>query len=194
MVANGKAFPDGYTRYDYIESSGSEAIDTGVVAANDLELTAVIAVTVTGLTQNRNYVFGNSVTNSRIQFSYSPSTYFAWGTGVSGTIENADTSKHTLKANSSKFRIDGVAVFTPYDSITTTDKTVYLFARNTGSSVSDYANGLRIYRCTIRKGGALIRDFIPCVRVSDSKPGMYDMVNDQFYVSIGSSDFTAGND
>jgi hypothetical protein len=37
----------------------------------------------------------------------------------------------------------------------------------------------------------LVRDFIPAVRDSDSKPGFYDLVTNQFYTNAGSgADFT----
>ena len=193
-TSSGKPLPDDYQRCDFIESSGSQVINTGVNPSNDLELSAVIAVTATGLSQNRNYVFGNSVQDSRIQFSYSPSTYFAWGVGSSATISDADTTKHAILCNSSQFLLDGVMVFKPSASIAGTDVPLYMFARNTGSSVTDYANGLRIYKCTIKKNGAIIRNFVPCVRIADQKAGLYDMINDQFYVSIGASDFIIGTD
>lgn len=194
MISGGKALPSTYQRYDYIESSGTQAINTGVNPSDDLELSAVIAVTKTGLSQNRNYVFGNSVTNNRIQFSYSPSTYFAWGVGTSASISNADTAKHTVICNSSQFLLDGSMVYKPSASIEGTDKPLYIFARNTGSSTSDYANGLRVYKCVIKESGVTVRNFVPCVRIADQKAGLYDMINDQFYVSIGASDFIAGND
>ena len=41
----------------------------------------------------------------------------------------------------------------------------------------------------------LIQYFIPCYRISDSVIGMYEIVNDQFYVSAGTAGgFTKGPD
>lgn len=38
----------------------------------------------------------------------------------------------------------------------------------------------------------VVRHFIPVVRNSDDKPGMYDLVNDVFYTNQGTGEFTWG--
>lgn len=38
-------------------------------------------------------------------------------------------------------------------------------------------------------GDILVREFIPALRVSDSKPGLYDTVNSVFYTNAGSGEF-----
>ena len=35
----------------------------------------------------------------------------------------------------------------------------------------------------------MIREFIPSLRVSDNKPGLYDTVNNEFYVNQGTGEF-----
>ena len=40
--------------------------------------------------------------------------------------------------------------------------------------------------------GALVRDFVPCVRKSDNKPGLYDRANGVFYANNGSGEFGVG--
>ena len=52
----------------------------------------------------------------------------------------------------------------------------------------------RFYSFKIYKQGKLVRNYKPCVRKSDNKPGFYDLVNQTFNPSIGSQDFIAGND
>lgn len=42
--------------------------------------------------------------------------------------------------------------------------------------------------------GILVRYYIPAIRLSDNKAGFYDMVNYTFNPSIGTAEFTAGND
>ena len=60
---------------------------------------------------------------------------------------------------------------------------------NTGGTTK-----FHIYRFKIWSPDKLIRDYHPCVRLSDNKAGFYDMVNYTFNSSIGSVDFVAGND
>ena len=41
----------------------------------------------------------------------------------------------------------------------------------------------------------LVRNFIPCKRIIDNKPGLYDLVNNLFYTNQGTGDdFIAGPD
>lgn len=48
---------------------------------------------------------------------------------------------------------------------------------------------IRIYGCKIWNNNVLIRNYIPCVRVSDNKAGFYDLVNYTFSPSISQYDF-----
>ena len=182
--------PAGYRKIEYIQSSGTQAINTGVAAANDLVCTAEMALTSAALGNNRNYVFGVSGGGIRIQYSYSAGAFLGWGRSTTSAVQFAvDTSKHTAIASYAAFKLDGVTVFTPSTAISDTTTTLALFARNAGGSLTDYATGLKMYGCTIEKNGELIRNFIPCVRLSDSKAGFYDTIGESFYGSAGSGDF-----
>jgi hypothetical protein len=51
----------------------------------------------------------------------------------------------------------------------------------------------KLYRCQICNNGILVRDYIPVRRKSDKKVGLYDTINNVFYINNGSgTDFTAG--
>lgn len=47
---------------------------------------------------------------------------------------------------------------------------------------------------SINENGTPIREFIPCYRKADNKPGMYDIVNNVFYTNAGTGEFTVGPD
>lgn len=51
---------------------------------------------------------------------------------------------------------------------------------------------LKVYRFKGKKSGELVRDLIPVLRIADSKPGMYDLVTDQFFVNQGAGEFSYG--
>ena len=50
----------------------------------------------------------------------------------------------------------------------------------------------RYYESKWWNDGTLVRHFIPCYRISDDKPGMYDIVNDVFYTNVGTGEFELG--
>jgi hypothetical protein len=71
---------------------------------------------------------------------------------------------------------------------------LYLFARNYGGSINSPISA-SIYRCTIwnlENGVEIQRDFIPCYRKTDNKPGMFDLVSEQFFTNSGTGEFEIG--
>ena len=59
------------------------------------------------------------------------------------------------------------------------------------SSTSAFATkGGYIKSCKIWDNNALIRDYIPVIRNSDNKPGMYDRVTKTFFTNQGTGEFT----
>ena len=50
-------------------------------------------------------------------------------------------------------------------------------------------SNMRLYGLKMRTNGVPIRNFIPCVRKADSKPGMYDTVTKTFYTNAGTGEF-----
>jgi putative protease len=56
--------------------------------------------------------------------------------------------------------------------------------------LSTQANTLNKYSAKFWEGKKLVRDFVPCIRNSDSKYGLYDLVNSKFY--FGEGDFKGG--
>ena len=50
----------------------------------------------------------------------------------------------------------------------------------------------KLYSCRIIKDGAVVRNFVPCIRKSDGKVGLYDLVTDTFFVNQGTGEFIAG--
>jgi len=58
---------------------------------------------------------------------------------------------------------------------------LYMFTvNNWGSPGNYYPFGMRLYNLKIYEGDTLVRNFIPCKRISDSVVGMYDKVTDTF--------------
>ena len=52
-----------------------------------------------------------------------------------------------------------------------------------------YQSENRIHYCRVERSGDVVLELLPCVRKSDSKPGMYDTVSKTFYTNAGSGEF-----
>lgn len=74
------------------------------------------------------------------------------------------------------------------DNILSHTQSFYLFQNGTTQKSS-----IKMYYFKIYDNDVIVRNFIPCYRKSDSKPGMYDLVNNVFYTnSATGADFTTG--
>ena len=77
---------------------------------------------------------------------------------------------------------------------------IYLFARNNGDHIDDNGGTCKVANFYVSaknpNTGKIteICNLIPCYRKSDSKPGMYDMVNKTFYTNEGTGEFKVGVD
>ena len=69
----------------------------------------------------------------------------------------------------------------------------FLFGRNQAGNVLNKGSMKIYYTKMYDSTNQLARDFIPCYRKSDNKPGMYDLVTDTFFTNAGTGEFTVGN-
>ena len=183
---------NGYSKLEYIESTGTQYIDTGVVVTNN---TVVMAELFTNYSGNKNWFGGssnssdsnfvfNSWSQTQIEYQYGASN--EWyklnvDYDVVGKKFIVEFGNGSLKINNSK-KVD-----LPTDSFTDKNN-LYLFLRNGGSA---NISG-RVYTFKIYNGNILIRDFLPAVRNNDNAVGLYDLVNNKFYENKGSGEFIKG--
>ena len=188
--------PIGYKRVKYIESTGTQYIDTGVLSNNLNRINTTFSITSAALSIETNNVvagYSSGDVKGRTQFSYSTSMFYGWGSGYTSSSLPLNTSKHTLTLSKDAFVLDDITVYTPSSSDFSSVSSLCLFARCIGSGneiqVGYLSNGMRIWRLDITTDNTLVRDFVPVYRESDLKPGLYDLVNKQFYTNAGTGEF-----
>ena len=179
------SLPSGYKWLEYIESSGTQFINTGVKAKNN---TKVIAEC--NITYGTDWVM--------ILGSYDTGSYFSWWAnaaqiyayyGSQNKSGNGATGKQTIIANGNKWSASANS-FVFSDASFTAPSTMYLFSVHNGGN--SYANAsMKLYSCQIYDNGTLVRDFIPC-QTTDGTIGLWDDVNSVFYGNAGTGTFTAG--
>lgn len=197
--------PTGYRELEYIESTTGvpSYIDCGLTANQDssLELKFQFPKGVDGYrarlfgyTDNTSWdgskMFGGSFTSSLVD-----SALIGYGTSSykPGTALQVKMNIHTLKMEKNKFYFDGVLKNTMTTNTFTTTSNLWLFLSNTTSDALITNNAsIRIFYCKIWNNTTLARNMIPCERCSDGKPGLYDTVNNVFYVNQGTGEFIKG--
>ncbi len=199
--------PGEYQKVGYIESTGTQYIDTDVkVSTNnriimDLQFTDVSYQQING----GYYIYRVSSTSYTVRNDIGVSTTDTFFMGASSTSittdVTADTDRHTfmVDATTGEWAIDDVSGSVPPDSHSDYNVTLLIGARR-GRNVSGnilapatYCEE-KIYNVKIYTSGNLVRDFVPCYRKSDNVAGLYDLVNGVFYTNGGSGEFTVGPD
>ena len=182
----------GLVELEYIESTGTQYIDTGIKASKNLKVEADIDVSAAS---GWVMILGDYTSGSYFSWWRQNTTMYAYYgsnnktlaelTGKRKYISNntnniwsIDTSKITVTPNSSDFSKDG--------------NNLYLFSVNNGGNYNKAS--MKLYSCKIYDNGTLVRDFIPAKRVSDGMCGLWDKANYKFYTDINGNNFTAGTE
>ena len=113
-----------------------------------------------------------------------------------GTKVSMDTKyhKYTYDIINAKQQRDDITINSNFNTSGIPNSTFFLFARKgNGTDVNAYCY-YKMFRCKIfDKSNILQKDFVPALRASDSKPGLYDLVTDTFYTNSGTGEFSYGS-
>lgn len=194
--------PSNFTRVEYLQSTGNQYIDTGVIAKTGLTVEAKIkyvshtgifcgAITTSAGNGDRYYAI-NFSQQGKVAFTYLD-TAFTGSTNL--TAGNIYTIKTVIGFTRQEIFVDGVSTgyTTKMDNVDL-HWTLGLFALHRGGSFTPewYSESKAIlYYCKIWDGDTLVRDFIPCID-SLGRPCMYDLVGKKAYYNQGTGEFTVG--
>lgn len=184
--------PAGYTQIEYLQSSGTQYIDTGFKPNQD---TRVVLDVNSPLVSGPVWLFGARTTadsktynflcqGSKYRSDYNDNSSTSLTINPSGRFE-IDKDKNITKINGS------TASTIPYGAFRC-EYSLYLFSNNNAGATGAGAS-ISIYSCKIYGNGTLVRDLVPA-RNSSGTLGLYDTLNGTFYTNAGSGTFTAGAD
>ena len=191
--------PDGFTAVEYIQTSGSQRIDTGVKSSASVGMSADFCLVDTRSNQNLAQTYSDP---ERYQILVLMATN--WGgtvrfiRGYFNTIKpikEADTDRHIYHFNADgqyTVEMDGIQYEKADPSKTTFPadaRNLWLFVRNS-PYVDGYAR-MKLYSCAMYDGGVKIRDFKPCLD-ADGVPCLYDLISKTAFYNQGSGSFTWG--
>ena len=174
---------------EYLESTGTQLIDTGIKPNSTTQFLLHAKFTIPTIYDGHSGLFVSSRFHMGIY-----SRQFQFGVGsMFMNVKDSDSNKHLFELNGSGIcKIDN-ETYTVSSSIPAINSNIFLFARNNGyGNVGNYANGLEIYDCQIYNDDVCVVDFIP-VRVGQSGY-MYDRVSGQLFGNSGTGDFVLGAD
>jgi len=188
-----------YTRLEYLESTGRQYIDTGIVPTGTTSFELKTYIAVSGPTSTGQVPVGARTHIKNQEWYYQLSTFNEFPGGYMGYgpkwFSNASLAFRDINVISfvdGKYTINQQNTHT-YDIVEMPQEfqnTLYVFRLNSkGSSntAPDYFTG-RIYYLKIWDGNTLLRDYIP-VLDANGVPAMYDRVSNSFFYNIGSGQF-----
>lgn len=184
---------------DYLESTGTQYIDTGLRASLKSEFDFEVeftkntnsAVFGSRLAQtSHSCTFFNIATYNYLRFDYNDQTQVAYPVG---STRNGHFRIKTTQADRQTVLVEDVS--TGAQSTTTLPLprevyelgNMYLFATNTNDS-RDVKSSFRMFHWARKDKGALVRDFTP-VLAPNGQPALFDQVEKKLYYNKGSGAF-----
>lgn len=193
MLANLKKKRKFFCECEYLESTGTQYIDTGYKPNTNTRTVGRVRFN-SWIGSNADYVFGVFESPNNYGFNVgSARQYFnvPWGTssGISLNGLAPQTNKdYEFDISKNGYKVNGTSYGTISSQSVNSTRNMYLFWSN-GTSASGM-NG-RIYYLKIYDNGVLVRDMIP-VLDWNMTPCMYDRVTEQLFYNQGTGDFVVG--
>ena len=190
-----KSLPTGYTQLEYIESTGTQYIDTGYnltseVLKYDLEFettSSTSSFTLIGNSDDGDTNFGINFYSNRFYVGTS-----RWLLSGNSWTKNQKYHK-TIEANNGTLTVitDGVSQSATYTSTLYKKSSIALFACKCDTKFSNSGSYAKVYQAKIYDNNVMVRNFVPA-KDSSNVVGMYDLVEGKFYTNKGTGTFVAG--
>lgn len=185
---------------DYLESTGTQYIDTGVVGDLSTEINCEAAIVEAGNASVTN-IMGNNVTSSRaitinmsanianpspsrIRFSNTDNTTVAGAINLN-TFYKYNTNKDNLTVKDTNNTVLNTYAFNATTAFTTNGS---ILIYKLGDTSTQYIGKIKVKSASIKNSGVLVRDFIPAID-SDGVGYMFDKVTHTIYDNAGTGAF-----
>lgn len=173
-----------YNVVEYIESTGTQYIDTGLTMEKSTTMRMEISAQ---LTSNGNWAGVNGYMQHQASLGGGSKGLFVVDYNGNTHIENVyfnNTLKYTQDWTSA---YSGAKNKVAVIGMGNAENTWW-----TNISANKYAQVGKWYYIKVYRSGTLVRDYVPCVRNSDGVAGLYDKVENKFYTNSGTGSFGSG--
>ena len=200
---NHEWLPVGFTELDFLESSGTQYIETGVEMTDDTRIKAVAEATAVGQ-NNSLYGLSDLKNNLILRCRQQNATTFTVQIGSTADVEytkyeryftvNSGDVVDVESVSIQKISVNGVTkngnYVTPWESSVPMHVPIFVQAYTYGATVGYNAHGsYKLYSFAIWQGEEKLRDYVPVLRNADGVAGLYDKVSKQFFANNGTGTF-----
>ena len=180
--------PEGYTQLNYIQSTGTQYIDTGVTETADMavschfDVDTVASDYLFGSQQNsENLSYNGIFKNNMLEYNYSEIGFTA-----ASSIELTEE----VTGSTNNITINGVSHTLSTGTPQNVSMLIFGIRRNTGA-MRPYGGQAKLWYFKIKKGSNIVRDFLPCKNPTGTV-GLYDLVGGEFYTTPTAVPLPAG--
>lgn len=194
MNCNKNILPSMYQQVEYLESTGTQFIDTELIPFANLSVETEMKY----IKGSNLYAFSGAYESGKafqLGLACVDNNFVraSMNGGFSEAIGKTDldiNSFYTLKLSNGAQYVNGELIGNQvYGNLTNLN--FLLFARTQAVGGINLWNG-QIKSFKAWNNGVLIRKLVPCYRKTDKVAGMYDMVNGVFYTNEGAGQFIIG--
>ena len=196
-------FPDGYIGLDFIESTGTQYVNTGVKCASNVAMQAQFynARSASKHFMGARTAYQQNALGLSFQVESGSEGYcVAWGSKVVQKLlgrsltEGVGDRFHDFTFGGQYLLLDGrFGNSAIADQSFASDLDIYAFTVNNGGMPHNQMSAIRIAGLKMYRNGSLVRDYIPVMPTNSLAPGLYDLQNDVFYGNVGTGQFLAGD-
>ena len=179
--------PEGYKECEYIENTGTQYIDTGVIGASNIKINLTgIFTEATFITGSRNLDYP-SIRYNAIGIFANPGFYDFQFDRYQYYYNSRTDDMTTLQLSR-----DGVYINNKLELEVSQEEwqgefNITIFGVNSRGQIQ-YSGGYKLYSYKMYENDILIRNFIPCLD-ENGRPCMYDAVSKQPFYNQGSGEF-----
>ncbi len=175
-----------YTPLEYIASSGTQYIDTGVYPSDDLSVEVDIKPMSAYMSEYAIFGAEWSLNGFFLMFYQNNIRYHS--KGVSVDVSDFSTSdKNDIVCSSNSIKVNGTD-YTLSGTGTNAQYQIRLFSVYNEESYQTKRGHFYLYGCKMKRGDVLIRDFVPA-KDEFGNAGLYDKVEKKFYYNGGTGTF-----
>lgn len=179
--------PDNVEQLEYIESTGTQYIDTGVFPSNNLKINIKACYT----NSNSSYMLGSdNAYNAGIHIRLDSKYIGIFGGSIMNTgVVSQVNVPVTITLQNNKIYVDGQqkGSGSTQDVSKYSKSSIYVFCTHRGGEAK-YNASMRLYELQMYDGDTLIRDFIPILD-ENNVAYLYDKVEKKSYYNSGTGTF-----
>lgn len=191
----------GYTNIEYLESDGSQYINTGFThpaGTTNIRGEIRIGTGEKAITKNVNFL-GNQASGVGYSVGWAPSVFKLWLEGGDGRLNSKTQALAANTIHDISFELTPDQRYLTYDGDTVngghsgtpvTDVPIHLFDNGMHQTAQIFTG--RMYYIKIYEDNVLAHNFLPVKQNATGEIGVYDTVTGRFFTNSGSGEFEYG--